>query len=1164
MLVSQANLKSLSKYFATLLPLYNIPSKNRISKNIMDLQFKRIPKFGQTKNIREYIKSQLSLDIPILDILLDLQEYGLDEAEVREYLEEIQTEQEKIVERRKKDIRNIGLIMHLSIVSFGIQINIDNASSMFDIHNALAWTRAAILAWRTETPIEKTKVALVSEEKVEEEEKIVVTIPSRLSSVSSTGSELSIGSEDEFMGGAIGKEYNRYFNNLLKQLDPTIFTLTENYARKCQVADFRQPIGISKKQKDFIDSSIYKDGYDNSIEYGSDPNKTNIYICPRVWCPKSQVPLSPELYEKNQGKCPREDEEPMLLYKHATWYNDINRPHYVGFLKERGFNNVKLPCCFKKQQTIMNTSVKEKEGDSYIIDRVKNIQESRFGTIPLALHEFLYPNVPYQLCRNTVKTDECLLRRGIATSKDSFLTSIAYLMNFDSKSDLVKHIQKELTPEVFISLENGLVYQTFQSENTLFIEKDLKLRQQLHDWLLSYPKYLQLYDLNDILSLLQKDSIDDLPLNVRYKMARQLSIMDSYLQFMNYIQEDNEKNPHMFFDLFHHLGFLIIVWNRDASSIATLKCPFASKLKQWLMGSHKLLPCLLLMSFESSYEPLILVDPSKNITQKIMFTKYAKLESFLLQCPTFHTNEDIWIQKLYSLEQWTEHMLINPNAFKINRIILDYNYRICAFVTKGLLWIDIPEHLSIGSISYIMNALPIQHISYWEDIESTLWDIQCNHQDYALWRLKLKSFDFGTKSGEVRQVNYRLHMLFKVPKVVYPDLPKVPIVLQDVFINRLDTIESDNSEWFTTKKYILSKLISKYDSWVKPLLKVATKERLDKLYEHFEHLQQIARVTVLLEELPIDNLEQLKKIYQDLLLDKPYYHIPENLYEGYRNKEWIFTQHTLSAKDMTFVKQPSISYNIDIFPKENQETLQQVSTKVATPPDMMIESKCDVIHLPTKWRAAVWKEYTIYILKSYTKTSLLDLLQWLAEQTYQYWDVRDLQMYIKKQYFDLLENREQYPKLFEDPSMRLAWNNILQRQYRNVNELIQNGLAPLSIEEIQQKWIDVLSSQQDTLWIQDLDLYHLSRLFKLSFLVIIKGKSTTKKEDDITSSVKYICGFQYSEWKYRPMLTLYKQLSDDKSHYIYGLMKKNKKSFYRQAIEAPEELLEIIEHIIQK
>ena len=110
-LKKEASLTSISKYLASLLPIYTVPSKNRINKNLLDLQFKRIQKYGQTKNIREYIQSKMALDIPILDILLDLQEYGIEESEVRDYFEEIRMESTQPKERRKRDVRNLGLLI---------------------------------------------------------------------------------------------------------------------------------------------------------------------------------------------------------------------------------------------------------------------------------------------------------------------------------------------------------------------------------------------------------------------------------------------------------------------------------------------------------------------------------------------------------------------------------------------------------------------------------------------------------------------------------------------------------------------------------------------------------------------------------------------------------------------------------------------------------------------------------------------------------------------------------------------------------------------------------------------------------------------------------------------------------------------------------------------
>ena len=1177
-LIQNANLKSISKFMSSLLPIYKVPTKNRIQKNILDIQFKRIERYGQTKNIREYIKSKLSLDIPILDIILDLQAYGIDETEVRDYFEEIQQEidQPGLAERKKRDIRNLGLIMHLSIVPLGIQIQIDNAASFTEITNALFWTRATLMDWeQSEKAVRQLKPAVAkapSTDEEEEEEKIVLPTgvsPKEISPLSSlSGSELSF-------GGAVGKEYHRYFNTHLKQLDPNIFALTENYARKCQVADLRQPVGITKEQKAVIDASPYKDGYDNFIEYGSDPENQNIYFCPRVWCPKSQVPLSTDQYNKNNGSCPLEDEKPMLLYEHATWYHDINRPHYVGFLKERGYNNVQLPCCFKlppkapvvqkevkpkklKQKEQSVQPAKELEDDTYIIDRIKKIPEARLGTIPPSLHEFIYPNVPYQLCRNTVKSQECLLRRGIATSKDTFMDSIAYLMGLDKKEAFIQHIQKHLDPLTYLSLENGLIYQTFVPTKPIFPEKEHGMCKELIIWLKKYSSYARLFDLENWEKLLNKD-VEQLPLHIRYEISRQLLIHQSYLNFIQYLKQDEEKNPQFFYDLLHHLGILLVVWNRDHQSLATLQCPYAYKMKQWFMGTSKVLPFILLLRQDNEYEPLVVVDPSKNITQRIAFTKYSKLETFLQQCSTFTDSSDEILQNIYALNIWIKNILfVQQKPYIPCNVILDYNYRIVALMTQGNIWIELPKPLPISYLIYLKDILPVKRIIYWEDIQNKTYDIRILIDEYRMFESKIKQLGFGLHIGSIRsQTEHKLETIFVVPKVVYQDLPKVPLMIQNDFQLTLEEIEYDRKKWYQTKKYILSKLLKEYDTIVLPLKK--KEERIKNLYEEFSHLQQPSRVRVILEELPLEDKDLLQKQYDELLLDKPYFKQPSGLHQT--ATEWIFTQKTIDEKDISIVKNPNLNYQQNIMPKSNQETLTSITLpKSSKLPKMLKESLCRIESLPTKWRGSTWAEYKISILKDYTRSSLLELFRWLAQEHYLSFDEDDLQIYTNKQIYTLLEDSNQFPMIFEDPAMRQAWEIVIKRKYRNLNEFIE-GIQTKTTTELQNLWMTVLQTQSEKLWIQDIDLYHISQLLRLNILIVIKGKSAEKKTDDLVSSCKYIQNYDGIDSKYRPLLILYKELSKDKTHYEYGVIQKESIHYYRQMDEAPTEWLQLIKKI---
>ena len=136
----------------------------------------------------------------------------------------------------------------------------------------------------------------------------------------------------------------------------------------------------------------------------------------------------------------------------------------------------------------------------------------------------------------------------------------------------------------------------------------------------------------------------------------------------------------------------------------------------------------------------------------------------------------------------------------------------------------------------------------------------------------------------------------------------------------------------------------------------------------------------------------------------------------------------------------------------------------------------------------------------------------------------------------------------------------MKRKYRNLNEFIE-GIQSKTTSELQNIWMTVLQTQSDKLWIQDIDLYHISQLLRINLLIIIKGKSAEKKTDDLVSSCKYIQNYDGIDSKYRPLLILYKEMSKDKSHYEYGVIQKENIHYYRQMDEAPTEWLQLIRKI---
>jgi hypothetical protein len=1140
------NLLQLSTYFAKLLPIFKISTtKNRITKNILDFQYIRVPKYGQTLNIVDFIKSKIQFEVPLMDIIEELSEYGISEANVREYYEQIQRENDLPADKKiKRKFKDLGLIMHVSVISLGLQIYIDNATSIEEIQNALFWIRAAVYK-QQQTQLERTSAVVVPEpfrppvEEEEEEELIIPRPPSRTGSISSSSSSLSL-------GGAIGKQHQRFFKNMLEKLDPDVFSKSENYARKCQISDLRQPVGMSKEQKEKIDSLGYSDGYDNYVEYGSDADKTNIYMCPKIYCPDSQIPLSYEKYKELGEKCPDPNDEPILLYTTSSWYNDPLRKHYVGFLKERGYNNLRLPCCFKTpQDKKLKTSLKpveEESEDTYIIDKLKQLEPGRYGTLPTSLHDFLYPNTPYTLCRNTVKAKECLLRRGITQSSDSLMESIAYLLDFENKEALIQYIYKQLDPFTFLTLENGKVYTYFLSK----ITNDITV---LTTWFDKFPKYVKLFQLEELKEYLTPETFQTASQAIQFKITRQLQIYESYYHYLRYLKDAELKNPYLLFDLVQFLGATLVVWNRDSQNIATIRCPFATKNKNQFLG----IPYILVMQQEKYYEPLVIVDPHKNITQKISFTKFEKLLELIEKCPTMMVQEDNLIQELITLQLFTQTILTKTDEFKLYKLVLDYRDKAIGLFLKNNIYISFSRPFSMFSLQKLIHQTQIPHIVYWEDIQSKSYDLKLYRADLKLLNNKLKELNYTSHIGTLKEEKEQyLFTLYTVPKVIYEAPPKLPIVLQDTFIQASDLIQQDNLKWYQIKKTILAKLIKEYDTLVKPLLKQSKIEQLKALRDVFTYLQQPSRTATILEEIPYHQLELLDQDYENLLLEKAYYQLDDKIYDGYRKMEWIFTQKALFQQNIKHIIKPTSIKRPNNEPTPEEEVITNVELKASSKeiPIILDKSKLELKPLPPgKWRSKFWSDYKIGYLPNYTQDAVIELMTWVANQKGLKFNQRDITAFVKKQVHSMLENPKNYDYLLEDIAMRKIWNTLLQRNYRTTKEIIDIGFANRTIPELQQLWATVADIQ-----ITNMDLEQISKLLNISFLILHKGKDLQLARGNIDEQVAasdFISPLK--NWEQHPLLLMYKTTSE------YSMLLTDKTNgYYELASLLPEDIKSII------
>ena len=1140
--IQDVNLKSLSVAFTKLPMIYNVPSKNRIQKNILDVQYKRVEKYGMSTDITEVIKSKLELGIQLIDIITELQEYGMEEAEVREYIEQIQKGEPQ--KKKKRDFKSIGLLIIITPIALGLNINVNNASSYTEIQTALSWIRASVLNVPRSAHVTQT-----IEQPPSPTTSIPEFVPRQFShSSESSGSELSL-------GGAIGKKHQRFFNTMLNNIDSEMFAKTANYATKCGVSALRQPIGMTLEDKKRIDDLGYSDGYDNFMVHGSTPENQNVYMCPRIYCPTSKVPLSYKKYVANGEKCPDPEEEPILLYTTDNWYNDPTRPHYVGFLKEKGFNNINLPCCFAKEQKDLPTSVKDvpkdkkPQNDAYIIDKIKQLQEGRFGSLPISLHTLLHPNVPHVSCKNSVKSKECVLRIGVAQSTDSLMTSIAYLLEYKSKADLCTAIKDKLDPFTFITLENGKVYTYFIPEKPILPDTNPQKCKLLKKWLQEHKSYTKLYNLEEIMPYLDHKEI--IPSNIGYRIARQLIIHESYRRFIEYICSDEEKNPYILFDLIHHIGAVLIIWNRDNQNIATMRCPYTTKNKEWYSGA-KLIPYIMVMNQENYYEPLIVIDQYHKLKQKISFTHFEKLQKIIEACPVMMKYEDKEIQDIFTLSKWIEILLTFPKKFKMKTIVLDpQDCAIGCFLANNL-YIEFTVPLSPFSLKSLIERCDIDHIAYWEDIAYDIYDINVNVFDYRILQIKIQKLGLGMNIGTItEQTDTKIVAIYSVPSVKYRETPKVPLILKTTGV-----YNDDSKKWRTVKKQICKKLLAEYDKLVLPLLKMSKLSQLHKLFENFVSLDEAARVAVILEEIPYYDKILLQKYYEEVLLDKPYYYKDKIVHENKAKTEWIFNQKVPEVL-LENIKNPTTIHRPNNAPNKDTEIIIDTQLADNIPlPDLLNVAKLTFDDLPYKWRSKKLKEYKLGILSSYSPNdSLLEVFEWIAQLKGVKFDITDLHFYLKKQITQMLENPDTYELILEDPMIRSQWNDKLGRKYRNAREIIDMGFKGKTVAELQKLWN---SMQQYP--VQDIDLYNISRLFNVNFLILQKGKDVYEARGnlpELTNSSKFIG----TRWKETPILILSKYISENKKHNIYNIIVNKDKRilYYHSGKDVPTEFRDIIE-----
>ena len=397
-----------------------------------------------------------------------------------------------------------------------------------------------------------------SDNKIDTPESTIGSIGSTIGSIGSTigsiGSTIgsTIGSEisnDSLSKGGSGKgkgnkEHSNYWINRISRRDKALFdkfkyTGNQSYARTCQSSQNRQPVILTKEEKDNIDKlhpGSYGDSEYHKLEYSTDKDKPYYYICPKYWCMDDNVSLNINDVKKNDSgtltsnKCNNGEgkiHEFGIKYNFGVENEKKNEEFYYPTFKSEDYC---LPCCSKKSPVIIDkktkkvignknentknkcltgTSIEEKKDDNEQeikqglkhVGRKKKILTTEMilqpDKIPLKEHRIGYLPIPIQkllkiknnFCKISDKTDfDCLLRYGTDIKENqefiSCMSTIfslsqsgdkSYYKNFIKYKSFKNLLVESIKIDDFISYQNGNLISLFKK--TKYFKKEYSITE---------------------------------------------------------------------------------------------------------------------------------------------------------------------------------------------------------------------------------------------------------------------------------------------------------------------------------------------------------------------------------------------------------------------------------------------------------------------------------------------------------------------------------------------------------------------------------------------------------------------------------------------------------------------------------------------------------------
>lgn len=573
------------------------------------------------------------------------------------------------------------------------------------------------------------------------------------------------GSEDKQEGGDMQneelfdnkpfKKKNIFFNKM-KKLEPTLFLTKpegkfDAYSRLCPTNVNKQPVMLTQEEKEKIDRE-HPGSYDQSIEYGTDPNKKYHYICPRYWCLLTDSPISEE--ELKSGKCgniiPKDAKtipKGSYVYEFTDDKYHTKEGKYVkhnpGFMDDGVHPKSScLPCCYsnwnsnKRNERIEqceNPDAKKNAPEEsmkmqnlfYVVGFDKYPKQSRWGFLPPSVELFLQIDHNRAVTKNNsalIKPNTpILLRYGVEQSvKQSFIGCLAdiYGSQKGSESPSIKEMRKiignSVTLDMFLKYHNGSLVSVFQTK-----------KEKVSEEILAKYKDTVFYNTINESDEMQNDFFED--------------TVASFENFLKFLNDDDTAIDHTYLwdiitsknDKLFNNGFNLVILrmtNNDITDNIEILCPVNSYSKNFYSETKD---TIILLKNEDFYEPIYLYEIKENkITVKKSFREETAFKNIQKTLRTIKNSLNNYCAplaskpKVYKFDKNSNAIetfgILAQNDYQVTAQIMNYQTKVIGLLVKKTA--DVNKEIFVPCFpSAAIDEIPIKFMenAIWSDYETT-------------------------------------------------------------------------------------------------------------------------------------------------------------------------------------------------------------------------------------------------------------------------------------------------------------------------------------------------------------------------------------------------------------------------------------------------------------